>query len=200
MNSNNLDTSLICHNNLESSPSCNRIACNRQSIKDLIRLFFHFLVFDLNPFWIQLAYFVILSFFGYVALKITKPRTSLKPKDLDLFFTPVSSTMVSSMGTVEMEVFSNIQLVIMTILMLIGGEVFVSMLGLQLSRFKLHISSGDRVEAADPSSTSSVDYKSFTTYNSIECLGSVVLGYLLVVHTLGYILVTKYTTWVPSAN
>ncbi|KAH7544756.1 hypothetical protein FEM48_Zijuj01G0020000 [Ziziphus jujuba var. spinosa] len=200
MNSNNLDTSLNCRNNLESSPSCNRIARNRQSIKDLIRLFFRFLVFDLNPFWIQLAYFVILSFFGYVALKITKPRTSLKPKDLDLFFTSVSSTTVSSMGTVEMEVFSNTQLVIMTILMLTGGEVFVSMLGLQLSSFKLHISSGDRVEAADPSSTSSVDYQSFTRYNSIKCLGSVVLGYLLVVHTLGYILVTRYTTWVPSAN
>ncbi|KAH7544759.1 hypothetical protein FEM48_Zijuj01G0020300 [Ziziphus jujuba var. spinosa] len=120
----------------------------------------------------------------------------------------MSSTMGSSMGTVEVEVFSNTQLVIMTILMIIGGEVFVSMLGLQLSRFKLTKSSGGIVEAADLSSTNAVDHPidiqiqndnkysmpidSISKYNSIKCLGYVVLGYLLVVHKLGYILVTIF--------
>ncbi|XP_048328276.2 sodium transporter HKT1 isoform X1 [Ziziphus jujuba] len=207
MNINNLDTSLICSNDLESSISCNKIARLRQSIKGLISLFFRLLVFELNPFWIQLAYFVILSFFGYVALKITKPRTSLKPKDLDLFFTSVSSTTVSSMGTVEMEVFSNTQLVIITILMLTGGEVFVSMLGIQLSRFKLTKSSGgyqrikdENLDEIQDENEDSTPKDRSTEYNSIKCLGYVVFGYLLVVHKLGYILVTMYTTLVPSAN
>ncbi|RVW86007.1 putative cation transporter HKT6 [Vitis vinifera] len=40
------------------------------------------------------------------------------------------------MSTMEMEVFFNIQLVIMTILMLLGGEIFTSFLGLQLLRSK----------------------------------------------------------------
>ncbi|KAH7544762.1 hypothetical protein FEM48_Zijuj01G0020600 [Ziziphus jujuba var. spinosa] len=235
MKINKFDTSLISlisSNKLESFLSCNIIARLRQSTKGLTRLSFRLLVLELNPFLIQLAYFVILSFFGYVALKISKPRTSLKPKDLDLFLTSVSSATVSSMGTVEMEVFSNTQLVIMTILMLTGGEVFVSMLGIQLSRFKLTKSSGGIVEASDLSSTSTADHQmielssvptpikenknldieiqkdnknsmpidGMTKYNSIKCLGYVVLGYMLVVHIFGYILVTMYTTLVPSAN
>ncbi|KAA8535716.1 hypothetical protein F0562_030721 [Nyssa sinensis] len=40
------------------------------------------------------------------------------------------------MSTVEMEVFSNTQLIVLTILMFIGGEVFTSMVGLHLGRFK----------------------------------------------------------------
>ncbi|KAK6152158.1 hypothetical protein DH2020_014793 [Rehmannia glutinosa] len=41
------------------------------------------------------------------------------------------------MSTVEMEVFSNAQLIIITILMFIGGEIFTSMVGLHLKRSKI---------------------------------------------------------------
>lgn len=103
---------------------------------------FRLLLFCSNPFWIQLSYFLTLSLVGYLALSVfSKPRTSntlsFMPKKLDLFFTSVSAATVSSMSTVEMEVFSNSQLIILTILMLLGGEVFVSMLGIQIQRFKL---------------------------------------------------------------
>ncbi|CAK7338184.1 unnamed protein product [Dovyalis caffra] len=47
-----------------------------------------------TPFLVQLAYFVILSLVGYLALKVSKPRTasSFRPASLDIFFTSISST------------------------------------------------------------------------------------------------------------
>lgn len=102
---------------------------------------FHVLVSKVNPFWIQLGYFTSLSFLGFLALKFSRTRAdssaSGPPKDLDVFFTSVSAATVSSMSTVEMEVFSNFQLVVMTILMLAGGEVFTSMFRLHLAQSKL---------------------------------------------------------------
>ncbi|EOY32095.1 hypothetical protein QUC31_019550 [Theobroma cacao] len=110
-------------------------ACFKQSYHGVISSSSRFLLLKLNPFWVQLAYFIVLSLIGYGALNIAKPKTdSFRPKNIDVFFTSVSAATVSSMSTVEMEVFSNTQLIIMTTLMLIGGEVFVSMLGLLLAR------------------------------------------------------------------
>ncbi|XAR47982.1 hypothetical protein NMG60_11030643 [Bertholletia excelsa] len=69
-------------------------------------------------FWIQLLYFLILSLLGYLALKISKPE-------------------LSSMATVEMEVFSNTQFLSVTTLIFVGGEVFTPMLWLQVTRRRL---------------------------------------------------------------
>ncbi|KAJ8767436.1 hypothetical protein K2173_017480 [Erythroxylum novogranatense] len=92
---------------------------------------FNFMVLQVKPLWIQLTYFVALSLVGYFALKVSKPKEgSLRPKDLDTLFTSVSAATVSSMSTVEMEDFSNSQLIILTILIFSGSEVFTSMLGL----------------------------------------------------------------------
>ncbi|KAJ7969469.1 Cation transporter [Quillaja saponaria] len=68
-----------------------------------------------------------------------KPTTSdsFRPRNLDLFFTSVSATTASSMSTVEVEVFSDGQLIILTILMFTGGGVFTSMVGLHLRKLKL---------------------------------------------------------------
>lgn len=110
-----------------------------------------------NPVWIQLCYFLSLSCVGFLVLKVTNPRNyaSNRPKDLDLFFMSVSATTVSSMGTIEMETFSNTQLVVLTLLMLVGGEVFTFMLDLQFTKatFKKH----DRIELSSRSSTNVED-------------------------------------------
>ncbi|KAI6680965.1 hypothetical protein NL676_034846 [Syzygium grande] len=83
---------------------------------------YRFLLLRVNSFCIQVFYFVFLSFLGFRVLKDLRPRTnSFRPRDLDLFFTSVSAATVSSMSTVEMEVFSNSQLVVMIVLMFIGG-------------------------------------------------------------------------------
>ncbi|KAK8519381.1 hypothetical protein V6N13_133308 [Hibiscus sabdariffa] len=185
--------------------------------------FFHFLVCKANPFWVQLTYFIVLSLLGFAALSMSKPRTdSFRPDNIDVFFTSVSAATVSSMSTVEMEVFSNTQLIIMTVLMLVGGEVFTSMLGLQLakSRFRKHEShGGDSVNSIgheiqlntmsitnekhgtdlESNIISSSNTKSLK-YNATTCLGYVVLGYLLVVHVVGSSLVSVYVSMVPSAR
>ncbi|XP_065876751.1 sodium transporter HKT1-like [Euphorbia lathyris] len=95
----------------------------------------------MNPFRIQILYFVSLSFLGFGLLKLFNPRTrtdSFHPTNLDLFFTCVSAATVSSMSTVEMEVFSNPQLILLTLLMFMGGEVFTSMVGLHLRKYKIN--------------------------------------------------------------
>ena len=216
--------------------SSTKLSCFQRPLRGLFSSLLYFLAFQVSPFWIQLSYFTTLSLLGYLALKVSKPRTtSFMPSDIDMFFTTVSSLTVSSMSTVEMEVFSNTQLVIMTTLMLVGGEVFTSMLGLHFMRSKYTRKANreNRVELA------SIDYNSSNSrifsgqvelglvtlpqaqndqpcpniekeieashgehlkYQSIKCLGYVVLFYLLVVHVVGSAMVTLYLNLVPSAK
>lgn len=109
-----------------------KISCFHQCFLGLFLSSIRFLVLKVNPLWIQLSYFISISSVGYLILRVSKPRDSsfINPKNIDVFFTSVSAMTGSSMSTVEMEVFSNIQLIIMTILMFVGGEVFISMFGL----------------------------------------------------------------------
>ncbi|XAR47984.1 hypothetical protein NMG60_11030645 [Bertholletia excelsa] len=174
-----------------------------------------FLVFRVKKFLVQFIYFLILSLLGYLALKVSKPRSIsggeaslFRPKDLDLFFTSVSAATVSSMSSVEMEVFSNTQLVILASLMLLGGEVVTSMLGLQLQfiRSKVqelgtlgHNNPNPNLEEdhAKPNTTSSLEP---SRINSIKFLANVVLCYLLVVHVVGSTSIFIYMSLVPRAR
>lgn len=129
----------------------------QQSCRGLNMSSFLTLAFKLHPFWVHILYFTTISLLGYLALMASKPMTSsAKPDSFDVFFTSVSAATDSSMGTVEMEVFSNIQLVIMTILMLAGGEVFISMLGLFFTTRSKFPKQDNKVDFP-PNSTNSVD-------------------------------------------
>lgn len=126
-------TSLASYKNKSSFFLTNPI----QSIRSCMDCCYYDLILKINPFFIQTLYFISVSFLGLGILEVLKPRTEAKPRNIDLLFTSVSAATVSSISTVEMEVFSNEQLIVITILMFIGGEVFTSMVGLHLKRFNI---------------------------------------------------------------
>lgn len=144
----------------------------------------------MNPFWIQLFYFIFISSFGFLVLMILKPTTypSFQPTKLDLFFTSVSASTVSSMSSIEMEVFSNSQLVILTILMFIGGEIFTSMVGLHLRKLFYNLQIPNQIG----------NVESFEYLSSIKFLGFVVLGYLLITHIVGIGMIAIYLLFISS--
>ncbi|KAL8197899.1 hypothetical protein R6Q57_030109 [Mikania cordata] len=101
---------------------------------------FTWLYLHANKFTLELFYFLFVSSLGFCILGSLNVRTTtFTPRKLDLFFTSVSAATVSSMSTVEMEVFTNNQLVILTVLMFIGGEVFTSMVGHYIGTFFVNI-------------------------------------------------------------
>ncbi|XP_056696906.1 cation transporter HKT1;3 [Spinacia oleracea] len=173
------------------------------SISFMKTFVFHPIISHATPFWLHLCYFLVVSLSGYIALKVTNPRTTningnnttTKLYNLDLYFTSVSATTNSSMATLEMEVFSNTQLIFMTFLMLVGGEVFTSMLGLHLRSKTLKKIDNNSIEDDDDDDDTIKCYNKCTKY-----LGYVVLGYLIIIHTLGSTLVTLYMIMTPSAH
>ncbi|XP_039847341.1 cation transporter HKT8-like [Panicum virgatum] len=190
--------------------------------------FYHLLLFHVHPFWIQLSYFLFVSLFGFLMLKALPMKTSAvpTPSGLDLIFTSVSATTVSSMVAVEMESFSNSQLLLMTLLMLLGGEVFTSMLGLHFTYTKLKLKkreeqSHDHEVINGPPPATSLELapmgappaavtldqmetgfiKNQRDFTSIaRLLMFIVLGYLVVVHLAGYTLVLVYLCAVAGAR
>ncbi|KAF3794603.1 Sodium transporter [Nymphaea thermarum] len=98
------------------------------------------MLFYLNSFWIQLLYFMIISLLGFFVLVILDrniTRIDKPTANLDLFYMSVSATTVSSLVSLNMEDFSVSQLVVLIVLMLLGGEVFTSIISLNLKKIRL---------------------------------------------------------------
>ncbi|KAJ0233176.1 Sodium transporter HKT1 [Hirschfeldia incana] len=166
--------------------------------------------------FLNFIYFLSFSFLGFLALKVSKPRTTSRPHDLDLFFTSVSAITVSSMSTVDMEVFSNTQLIILTILMFLGGQVFTSFLNLYLSHFTKFVFPHNKIrhligsfKADHTIEDRRLDQENVTGRREIpseinekasKCLYSVVICYHLVTNIAGSMLLLVYVSFVNTAR
>ncbi|GJN26514.1 hypothetical protein PR202_gb14448 [Eleusine coracana subsp. coracana] len=169
---------------------------------------------------VHVAYFLALSCAGYGLLSAIETRGP-RPRAIDAFFTAVSAATVSSMSAVEMEVFSQGQLVVLTALMFLGGEVFVSLVGLasKWSRLRKHTtnrvgSHEEEIELGRRKASSDVfvdnEASSLTAVNGdvssngpvmmmaavdakrLRSLFFIVLGILGVVHVAGSVAVAGY--------
>ncbi|XP_040379495.1 probable cation transporter HKT7 [Oryza brachyantha] len=181
-----------------------------------------------GPLAVHVAYFLAISCLGYGLLGKLKVRDPGRaPRGVDRFFTAVSAATVSSMSTVEMEVFSNGQLVVLTVLMFIGGEVFISLVELASKWSKMRrqrIYKSRRVEShgeialqapaiADVENPASMITSTTTTedatgttdantlrHNAVRALFYIVLAILVVVHVLGAVAVAAYVYASPGAR
>ncbi|CAI9293824.1 unnamed protein product [Lactuca saligna] len=134
--------------------------------------FLRALLLRVDPFWLQLCYFVTLFMLGYMSLSILEPRSPMnRPKSYDLLFTAVSAVTVSSMATVEMEIFK-----------------------LSERKSASSPSSNMNVENGLMSTNSNIDLK----YKSMKFLGITVLCYFFTVQVIGYLLVSLYVGLVVS--
>ncbi|XP_010929482.1 cation transporter HKT2;1 [Elaeis guineensis] len=185
------------------------------------------IVFHLSPFWIQLSYFVSLAMLGSLIMMKLKPSNpAFSPSYVDMLFMSTSAVTLASLGSVEMENFSSSQIVVLTLLMFLGGEIFVSLIGLLL-RIKDDGYGGINPDTAhnrvdpvvpelnpmDPSNaidcvevgptiicseTSLSDGKDLRL-RSVRYLGHVLWFYLLLIHVTGSLSILSYIASVTSA-
>jgi Trk-type K+ transport system membrane component len=180
---------------------------------------YQFLVFKSNPLIVQLIYFMSISFAGFLALKNLKSLNKPIPRNLDLMFTSVSTVTVSSMATVEMEDFSDQQLWVLIILMILGGEVFTSMLGLHFKNARANTddalqrrlafisrdiessdvfnSSQNNIEGIMSEATMPHSQVEWMNQNARNSLAHVVTGYFIAAILCGFVIIVIYL-WIDS--
>jgi Trk-type K+ transport system membrane component len=177
----------------------------------------------LGPLLIHLSYFVAIDLLGFLALLLLNTNHGGLGY-VDMLFMSTSAVTVTGLATVRMEHLSGSQMVVLTVLMLLGSDMFVSLLGflLQLSREprepRRHnghddgrarpVCDDDDEEAraaANPPSTDSeedgVDYPKKRQSRRLRCLlALVVSAYMAVVLLLGSLTVFLYVVKVGSAR
>ncbi|KAF7097457.1 hypothetical protein CFC21_099272 [Triticum aestivum] len=195
-------------------------------VVDSIVFIYRFVALHVHPFWIQLSYFLAIAILGSVLLISLKPSNpEFSPPYIDMLYLSTSALTVSGLSTVKMEDLSSSQIVVLTLLMLVGGEIFVSLLGLMLrvnhqdmqDLPSVKISSvpvelevldlANSMALCDESQLEDASHaippKKCTELKrsrSVKCLGYVVFGYFAVIHVLGFVLVFLYITHVPTAS
>ncbi|KAK1317968.1 putative cation transporter HKT6 [Acorus calamus] len=177
-----------------------KLTCFGQSLSRSVSCCYRFIFCGVEPFIIHLLYFISVSLLGFLLLRIPSPDGG--QKNIDLFFMSVSAATVSSMSTIQMEDLSKIQLSVLAFLMLIGGEVFTSLLDLQMMKAKLDreenksSSDGESQVELGPIKLPSMDLKS----RSIMHMCNVILAYLLLIHTIGSISILVCLSVVSSVR
>ncbi|KAK1317052.1 Cation transporter HKT1 [Acorus calamus] len=173
---------------------------------------FRFILFRVNPFYLHLFYFLSLAFLGSLALSLLTPRVpSFNLRFIDSLYISASALTVSGLGTVEMEVLSNTQLVVIALLMLAGGEVFVSMLAFPFTtiRYKYNKWNHNKVEvelqsieSGSPVIITASDDSEIDElkYSSMKSLSYVVFSYHVIANFIGSISILVYIVLVKSSR
>jgi Trk-type K+ transport system membrane component len=181
-----------------------------------IKIMYQFISSHVHPFWIQFFYFIIIDLFGSFLLMVLNPADAdFKPRYLDMFFLSTSAITVSGLSNVAMERLSSYQIVIITLLMLVGGEVFVSMLGVFCRTSKPSVeeltvsrvnSVNIELETIDSVSTierieSGTDISVKDSSNScLKYMGVVILAYWVFFHATGLIACLVYVSIISSSK
>ncbi|KAG8074739.1 hypothetical protein GUJ93_ZPchr0006g46126 [Zizania palustris] len=171
-----------------------------------------FIAYHLSPLLVYLAYFLILDVLGFVALVVLKPSNhEYNHRYIDMFFLSTSAVTVTGLATIRMEDLSSSQIVVLTLLMFLGSEMFLSLLGLLLESNKqskhhpgnhgvISVTNCEQsqLEEAFPqgSSTNSTDIKK----SCLDYLGFVVLAYMMIILITGSLSVFMYIDHVSSAR
>ncbi|RLN12525.1 putative cation transporter HKT9 [Panicum miliaceum] len=175
----------------------------------------------LSPRLLHLSYFLAIDLLGLLALVLLKPSSpGYRPRYVDLLFMSTSAATVTGLATVKMEDLSSSHVVVLTLLMLLGSEMFVSLLGLVLESRKRgrrhdpdHGSSSSRVrlsavtvcdeanlEEGNPPAPSSASSDDDLKESCLGSLGVVFSVYMATILALGSLLVFVYVATVPSAR
>jgi hypothetical protein len=195
-------------------------------VRDTFFFVCRFVGTHVHPFFIQLAYFLAIAVLGSVLLISLKPSNpAFSPQYIDMLFLSTSALTFTGLSTVTMEDLSSSQIVVLTMLMLVGGEIFVSFLGLMLRpnhQAKPTDPTGNKVVAVelDTIEPTNIDASiveelqleeamcgaptlsgsDLKNGRSVRYLGFVVFGYLAAIHVLGFLLVFLYIKRVPTAR
>ncbi|WOK94078.1 hypothetical protein Cni_G02780 [Canna indica] len=167
----------------------------------LILFLYRLSAFHFSAFSAQLCYFVSLSLLGSLLMTLLKPSSpSFSPRYVDMLFMSTSALTVAGLATVIMEDLSSPQIVVLMLLMFLGGDVFVTLLGLLFQRTKQQqktaANADGRVESsevelesidADLIESSVIDIPAATDgkdsiYNCARYLGYVVVSYVAIFH------------------
>nr|WUG45404.1 HKT2 [Hordeum vulgare]WUG45407.1 HKT2 [Hordeum vulgare subsp. vulgare] len=173
---------------------------------------FQFIPFHLNPLLVHLSYFVIIDVLGFVALMALKPSNpNYSPRYVDIFFLSTSAVTVTGLATIKMEDLSSSQVVILTLLMLLGSEMFVSLIGHihELRKQNKHDPEDSRVRSVTVQDESQIEeaipapQSISTTSLKKSCLkyiGFVLLAYMVLILLVGSLSVFLYVAHVSTAR
>ncbi|CAN6173478.1 unnamed protein product [Urochloa humidicola] len=179
--------------------------------------------FHLNPLLLHLSYFLAIDILGFLALVLLKPSNpGYHPRYLDMFFMSTSAATVTGLATVKMEDLSTSQIVVLTILMLSGSEMFVSILRLVLHSRKqkqrhnqdhdhgsrvssavvVTVSDESNLEAANnpPSVSSDEVHNKEQESSCLKSLAIAMSAYMAVTLVAGSVAVFAYLAGVPAAR
>ncbi|CAN6215737.1 unnamed protein product [Urochloa humidicola] len=181
--------------------------------------------FHLNPLLLHLSYFLAIDLLGFLALILLKPSTpGYHPRYLDMFFMSTSAATVTGLATVKMEDLSSSQIVVLTILMLSGSEMFVSFVrlilhsrkqkqrhnqdhdhdhGSRVSSAVITVSDESNLEAANANPSSASSDEGHNKKQESCCLKTLAIAmaaYMAVILIAGSAAVFAYLAGVPAAR